>query len=450
MTLEAEVEQQKQLLDESQKLRSEVRNSVEALKRDIDALAAESKELASPSESAGAARRAAMEVQVSQLKAAIAAAQRAAEEDKDELLLIETPLNNFKETTVNLAPAVEAAAEKAVAAEAVALRAEQAAEQSEAKLVVMVEAEALREVERELSSKKEQLSELEKEGRQLRVALAEALRDAPTLELGALKEAAESAARRVEALEKLNKMLEERVAKVEAENTRLVRGAVDLQGEEAVMREMLMQHNETFLEKVDAMTEEHRAAVMDRRRLLEGTANLLDAVEAAEARIAARDQVEAESAQLQTTQLSLTSEVQRLRASNDALMQGLEESFDNLRVDPAGLSAEVGKLMRGQGLTNSSLTGSVQADASAVALQIQQVLAEREEAFWVERQKLTDRVAALEKTRGGRTGALLRSYGSAAQADAAPATGFPNSVSEGAASVASSMKGGLAKLRGVF
>lgn len=249
------------------------------------------------------------------------------------------------------------------------------------------------------------------------------------------------------------------------------------------MREMILQQNESLLERVDLLTEERRASVIDRRNLLDRTGQLLEQLEDAEMRIGARDSLANESQRLESAQQNLASEVERLRRSNGALIQQVlgEEAEGPLagcldiiggELDDTGdpgardtpLSAaqelykEVGRLILGQLPRAASKGSSIQADASALALRLQQTLAEREEAFWVERQRLSDRVTALERTRGGRTGALLRSYGAAAEGKkvengvpVAPAlSGSLATVSDGAASVASSAKDAFARLRGAF
>merc|ERR1712083_415665 len=75
---------------------------------------------------------------------------------------------------------------------------------------------------------------------------------------------------------------------------------------------------------------------------------------------------------------------------------------------------EIGRLVHGKRLLVSE-GGGVRGDAAALALRIQQLLAEREEAFWMERQQLSDRVMALERVRGGRTNKLLQHYDAAAR-----------------------------------
>merc|ERR1712190_5153 len=75
---------------------------------------------------------------------------------------------------------------------------------------------------------------------------------------------------------------------------------------------------------------------------------------------------------------------------------------------------EIGRLLHGKPLLITE-GGGVRADAATLALRLQQLLAEREEAFWMERQQLSDRVMALERVRGGRTSKLLQHYDAAAR-----------------------------------
>lgn len=245
------------------------------------------------------------------------------------------------------------------------------------------------------------------------------------------------------------------------------------------MREVLVQQNENLLQKVEDLTEERRTADHDRKQLLSRTADLLAEVDKAEARIKAKPAVESDIKSMEASRQTLVVEVERLRRTNDALChQVLGEDAEGVfagclepnsamsslapaSADSQELYAEVGRLVHGQLLRGSS-GDSVQADASALALRLQQTLAEREEAFWVERQRLSDRVTALERTRGGRTSAMLKEYGKTVQgtkggdSGASGAGGAPGgagglaTAKEGAAAAAKSVKGSFKTLKGML
>merc|ERR1719469_867570 len=85
------------------------------------------------------------------------------------------------------------------------------------------------------------------------------------------------------------------------------------------MREMIMQQNESLLERMDLLTEEKRASVNDRRQLLDRTAQVLEQVEDAETRIGAKTSLEAEIQRFEAN--PQTSELERLQRSNGALAQ---------------------------------------------------------------------------------------------------------------------------------
>ncbi|CAE7293088.1 unnamed protein product [Symbiodinium necroappetens] len=180
--------------------------------------------------------------------------------------------------------------------------------------------------------------------------------------------------------------------------------------------------------EVEDLTAEEKLAAEDRRHLLERAARLASEVERAEARIAQQSELEDQCAQLDAAQQTLSAEVERLRRTNDALCQQVlgsdgegpfagalqEVSLLDGEEDQA-MRDEIGRLVRGQ-LLITSQSGSVKGDAAALALRLQQLLAEREEAFWVERQHLSDHIASLERAQNGRTSNLVRQYDAAVRA----------------------------------
>lgn len=215
---------------------------------------------------------------------------------------------------------------------------------------------------------------------------------------------------------------------------------------------------------MEALTDETDVADADRKSLLNTVAHMLAQVDDAECRIARKATVESQAEELEASRLALSAEVERLQKTNDAMCQQVlgEDgegpfagalAFAQLSRGDAdeGIHGDIVRLVRGKPLMVSQ--GSVQQDASALALKLQQIIAEREEAFWVERQRLSDRVIDLERSRGGRTGALLREYEAVARGRGPGpgdgASGGAGGVSTGAAAAASAaVSGGLKKLRG--
>jgi len=317
--------------------------------------------------------------------------------------------------------------------------AEAATAAAEKRLESMVSVEEVQRCEKEARSYREALVSVDKEARQLRLALADALSSGTDLsmakrELEVLRDAQEAASHRVKALESVNEQLEKRIAQVEAEIATLKKGTVDLRSEEDLMREVIVSQSEQLLRRVEDLTAEEKLAAEDRRQLLATAAQLAAEVEKAEARVARQTELEDQCRQLDAAQQTLSAEVERLRRTNDALCQQVlgpdgEGPFAGALQQVSVLDGEedqairdeIGRLVRGQ-LLLTSQAGSVKGDAAALALRLQQLLAEREEAFWVERQRLSDHIALLERTHNGRTGNLLRHYENAARgATAEPA-----------------------------
>ncbi|CAJ1342007.1 unnamed protein product, partial [Effrenium voratum] len=318
--------------------------------------------------------------------------------------------------------------------------AEAAAAAAEQRLQSMVSVEEVQRCEKEAKSYREALVSVDKEARQLRLALADALSSGTDLsmakrELEVLRNAQEAASQRVKALESVNDQLENRIAQVEGEIASLRKGTVDLRSEEDLMREVIVSQSEQLLRRVEDLTAEEKLAAEDRRQLLATAAQLADEVEKAEERVARHSELEEQCIQLDAAQQTLSAEVERLRRTNDALCQQVLGSdgegpftgaLEQVSVldgeEDQAIRDEIGRLVRGQ-LLLTSQAGSVKADAAALALRLQQLLAEREEAFWVERQRLSDHIISLERTnasvsgrpsgRQAELGNLLRHYDAA-------------------------------------
>jgi len=362
---------------------------------------------------------------------------------------------------------------------------------AEARLAGMISVEEVQRVEGESRRFREAIEAADVEARRLRSALADALSTVADLpnalqELAVLRRSAEGAAERMQALETVNAQLQGKVEKLAKEISSLRRGAVDLHEEEGLMREVIIQQSENLLRKVEDLTDERSTADADRKRLLEAAAELLERVDSGEARLARRADVDRECTTLAAAAQSLGAEVDRLRRTNGALCQQVlgedgegelagalayaggsgddvdEPSSASRRAAAADdeevrlLQEEVCRLVRGRQMRKQPGGGNVHTDASALALTLQQALAEREESFWVERQRLSDRITALERARGGRTGALLRHYDTAARGEAtcgsgaggaAGAAGSAASLASATSAASSALTGGVRRLR---
>jgi len=329
-----------------------------------------------------------------------------------------------------------------------------------------VPAAAVQEREAEARDLREALRAAEREARHLRAALAEALSSGADLpnalrELGVLRESTEAAARRLRGLEELNGQLEGRISQLEGQVARLRKGAVDLRSEEDLMREVIVQQSEHLVRRVEDLTDERTAADADRQQLLNTAAGLLAEVDLAEARLGRCPGLRGHCQQLESVLQALQAEVERLRRSNHALCQqvlgeegegcltGALAEAAHLDVDEPGraLCDDFARLVHGQRPSaQPPRGGDVRTDAAALALRLQRLLAEREEAFWLERQRLSDRVLALERVRPGRAGGALRHYDAVARGQPAPPTG-PGALVPSPAAAAAAVSGGLRKLR---
>merc|ERR1719174_887074 len=202
--------------------------------------------------------------------------------------------------------------------------ADEQANAAEQRLGTMVTVGELQRQEALIQQHREELKTQDREARQLRVALAEALASGTDLpntmqELTLLKESTSAATERVRALEDLNVQIGVRISEVNDRNAKLKKGTFDLQNEKELMREVIVQQNETLLRKVEDLTDERKTADADRKQLLAATAEVMLQVDSAEGRIAKRPNLEVECVRIQANQDSMTSEVERLRRTNLAL-----------------------------------------------------------------------------------------------------------------------------------
>ncbi|CAJ1403608.1 unnamed protein product [Effrenium voratum] len=425
---------QRENIAQSERERGELRAEVERLQQAVASLTSERDRLLR----GGAARDA--EDKNRELEAKLESLREEKTEIESGLAQQEAELAQARRLAAQAAESGDAAAEELREEEArlekqqqSVAAAEAAAAAAEQRLQSMVSVEEVQRCEKEAKSYREALVSVDKEARQLRLALADALSSGTDLsmakrELEVLRDAQEAASQRVKALESVNDQLENRIAQVEGEIASLRKGTVDLRSEEDLMREVIVSQSEQLLRRVEDLTAEEKLAAEDRRQLLATAAQLADEVEKAEERVARHSELEEQCIQLDAAQQTLSAEVERLRRTNDALCQQVLGSdgegpftgaLEQVSVldgeEDQAIRDEIGRLVRGQ-LLLTSQAGSVKADAAALALRLQQLLAEREEAFWVERQRLSDHIISLERTNAsvnGRTSNLLRHYDAA-------------------------------------
>eukprot|EP00441_Pelagodinium_beii_P037890 CAMPEP_0197638870 /NCGR_PEP_ID=MMETSP1338-20131121/13669_1 /TAXON_ID=43686 ORGANISM="Pelagodinium beii, Strain RCC1491" /NCGR_SAMPLE_ID=MMETSP1338 /ASSEMBLY_ACC=CAM_ASM_000754 /LENGTH=510 /DNA_ID=CAMNT_0043211523 /DNA_START=73 /DNA_END=1603 /DNA_ORIENTATION=- len=396
------VQQQRHTVAKSENERTRIREEVARLKQQVDSLTSEREHLLK-----GGALEDAEEKQ-KELEAKLLSVREEKADIEASIAQQEQELAAARSAAAAAAESANASAEKLAkeekrlhlqrqeveGAEAYALAAEE-------RLQSMVAVEEVQDREREAKQCREALASVDKEARQLRLALADALSSGTDLstakrELEVLRDSQEAAAQRAKALEGVNMQLERRIAQVEEEIQRLKKGTVDLRSEGDLMKEVIISQSEQLLRKVEDLTEEEKVADEDRRQLLATAARLAEEVEVAETRIARQSDLEEQSKKLDAAQLTLSAEVERLRRTNDALCQQVlgpdgEGPFAGVLSEGSMLDGEedlairddIGRLVRGQ-LLLSTQAGSMQADAAALALRLQQLLAEREEAFWVD------------------------------------------------------------------
>lgn len=228
------------------------------------------------------------------------------------------------------------------------------------------------------------------------------------------------------------------------------------------MREVMLQQSGSLVRRVEDLSEESAIAVADKKQLLTTAGDLLFWVDSAEARLSRRADMEVQCKQLDASRETVVAEVERLRRTNAALCQQAlgEEAETPLRgalADVASLvqieagealQDEISRLIHGEKLLTTQ-NSTVRADASALVLRLQQLLAEREEAFWVDRQRLSDQVMHLERTRTGRTSNLLKQYNATIQGDSSSSSrSSKGSVAAPAAkAAAAAVSDGFRKLR---
>lgn len=350
-----------------------------------------------------------------------------------------------------------------------AAEARDAMEKAEERVRGMVAAGEVQKLETETHKCTHTVKELSEECRQLRVALAESLYSSSDLqhtrkEMDVLKDSAAQAAERVKSIEEVNGRLRGKLEQVHAGIKSLRKGTVDLSSEGELMREVIVQQSEDLVRRLDDLTDERKVADADRRQLLATTARLLATVDESEVRLANRATLEELISQMEVSLPTTSAEVERLRGTNDALcQQALGEEAEGkyagalatnrmlMSDSDDSIFADVSRLVHGQQLQAipRSNSGDAYADAAALALLLQQTLAERAEAFWLETQRLSDRIAVLERTRGGRTSQLLREYDAKVRGKPASgestAAGAPPPGETGPAAAASAVAGtGLA------
>eukprot|EP00930_Biecheleria_cincta_P006243 TRINITY_DN107227_c0_g1_i1.p1 TRINITY_DN107227_c0_g1~~TRINITY_DN107227_c0_g1_i1.p1 ORF type:complete len:498 (-),score=156.18 TRINITY_DN107227_c0_g1_i1:54-1547(-) len=462
------VQEQRKLIAQSDVVRGELRSSVEKLQKREAELTAERERLVRGGAAEEAKQRhEELQVKLETLKKEKAKVEEGLAQQEDALIYARQAAASAAETANAAAAQLSEEEAKLEKLRKAAEEAEASAAAAEKRLESMVSVEEVQRCEKESQEFREALVSVDKETRQIRLALADALSSATDLsmakrELEILRESQEAASQRVRDLEKVNAQLETRIAQIQSDIAALKKGTVDLRSEEDLMREVIVTQNEQLLRKVEDLTDEEKIAEEDRRQLLATAARLTAEVESAEARIARASDLEAQSKKLDEAQRTLSAEVERLRRTNNALCQQvlgvdgegplagvLEQGVMLESEQDQAIRDEINRLVRGQPLLTVQ-AGSIQADAAALALRLQQMLAEREEAFWVERQRLSDHIATLERTRNGRTSSLLSQYNATARGSGASGGQSPGQASglkAAPAAAAAAVTGGLRRLR---
>lgn len=157
------------------------------------------------------------------------------------------------------------------------------------------------------------------------------------------------------------------------------------------MREVLVSQNETFLKKIDDLTEDRKAAQADRHKLLQECADLQEQIESMREREARLNGLEGTNRRLEAERQALAAEVERLRATNTALCA---QVFGEMA--PSSDGDEAMQMMQGK-RPMSSEGGTVAEDSLAMVLQLQKRLGDAQDKHWEERQRLQDRIQELER-----------------------------------------------------
>jgi len=459
------VQEQRLAVSKQSTLRSQTRAAVEELQKQIADLGAEREHITSGG--AAAARRQSLEARFAIVQRDEAALKDSLDQSKARLVATQTSHQEALQDADDSTAELHALVEQQAQAEAEARAVEEAAQATAKCVANRVQVADVQACEAQTRQHREALRSANREARQLRVALADALSSSADLpnalrELEILRESSDMATQRVEALEHLNNQLQTKIAQLRLEVSRLKKGEVDLRSEEELMREVMFQQSDNLVRRVEDLTDESATAVADKKQLLTTAADLLSKVDSAEARLSCRADMDAECDKFETSRETLTAEVARLRRTNGALCQQAlgEEAETPLRgalTDIASLDRieggevlqdEISRLLHGEKLLTTQ-NSTVRADASALVLRLQQLLAEREEAFWVERQRLSDQVMHLERTRTGRTSNLLQQYSATIQGDSSSGSS-KNSVAGAVGAAAPAAKAAAAAVSGGF
>lgn len=462
------VQEQRDALNESSKARVEARSSIEEWQKQVTGLQEKHRRLTSKEGPAAdvEAERQSMRERLPELEsrrlfaldgvvtagAEVNASKEAAPASADALVTSAEALEECERRRCEMEDFLQVAQEATAAAEE--------------RLTRMIPVEAVQRTETEATARREALEAAEGESRRLRVALAEALSSGADIanameEIAVLRESSERAAQRMKDVEAMNGQLETKLKQLNEEIAGLRERSVDMRSEEELMREVIVQQNEDLLRRVEELTDERKTGDADRKQLLETTAELLGAVEDGDMRIGRKDNLRREMEEWQRTSQTTMCEAERLRRTNAALCQQVlgEDSEGPLAgalgdpdrmgcLDDAELRRiydSVCQLVRGR-VAVEACRGDVRGDAATLALKLQTTLAEREEAFWVERQKLSDRVISLERVRGGRTGKLLEQYEQTARGSK-PGAGGGSAVPKPQEAV-EALKGGFRRMLG--
>jgi len=464
------VQEQRAAVSKQSSLRSETRVAVEELQKRIEALASEREYIINGG--AASARRESLEARFAALQQDEAALKDNLCQSKARVVAAHASHQEALQHADDRKAELHVQEEQRAHVEAEVEAVEEAAKTTAKCMANRVQVGDVQACEAKTRQHREALRSIDREARQLRVALAESLSSSADLpnalqELEVLRESSQMATRRVEALEDLNNQLQTKIAQLQSDAGRLKTGEVDLRSEEELMREVMFQQSDSFVRRVENLADEGATAVADKKQLLATAGDLQFQVEAAEARLSSRTEKQVQCEQIETSRETLIAEVERLRRTNGALCQQAlgEEAETPLRGALADVTAlvrieagealqdEISRLIHGEKLVTTR-NSTVRADASALVLRLQQLLAEREEAFWVERQRLSDQVMHLERTRTGRTSNLLKHYSATVQGDnssgsskGSVAGAVGAAATPAAKAAAAAVSGGFRKLR---
>lgn len=249
--------------------------------------------------------------------------------------------------------------------------------------------------------------------------------------LSEMQREASNEVHRLQHLERTEASLHAKLKTASEEKASLQSARIDLGDAGNALREAIASQSEGYVRRVGGLEEARRTADVDRVKLITEIADLQARLDAMTPELATLSSVEGRYAKLEAERQALVVESQRLRDVNVAL--------------GAQLLGDDGPAMAGHDEGMAGIT-----EAVSRVLQLQLRLIERQEAQDAERQKLAERIRALEREASqpealpAKTSGFGR--GKQKEGSGAPSSGVSETQSA-LASATSMLRGGFSRLR---